>query len=98
MAQRAKWTEYRAWKYLAQRWDIAARSKRATAKVFSKDCSGVCYALLQLCRMRLISKQTLAEMLRKVPWTVVGFVWPLTPEGAKQRAEFCRRMAKETRP
>lgn len=91
------WTERRAWLYLAGRWDKAKQGQYVgtpwRADVLGDTFDGLCWSIGKL----PLSEEVRESMMGKVPprRDDDGYAWPLNAKGAKLRAEFCRKQAKE---
>ena len=68
--------------------------------VAQPNAAGLCSTISLLRFRKLIDESQERRMLAALPFRgpvfvegVRPFLWPTTPEGAKQRAEFCRDQA-----
>ena len=96
-----RWTEARAWAYLAQRWDHPQITSDPTRAIVAGEryASGLCFSISALVRSRYITSSTAVSMYEGIPLQARrsnSYVWPRTETGARSRAAFCRQMAKLT--
>lgn len=100
-------TTREAWLALARAWDkseaCGCGCGRRTARGMS-NIAGLCAAISTLRHRGDITEQQEGQMLAALPARgptvragVRPYLWPTTPEGAGQRAEFCREQAKLAR-
>lgn len=91
------WTEPRAWLYLAQQWDRAKLNARGSACTQFRGvaCLCLCASLIELDNHGLISEAMRRTMCACATPRHGGLRWATTIHGARQRAAFCRKMAKE---
>ena len=95
-------TEREAWLYLARKW---ARTRKAHVTLRPADggeaCRGLCACACRLIHLGVVKRKVALGMLgrlhRRRPGKMAdeSYYWSLTIRGARARAAFCRRMAKE---
>jgi hypothetical protein len=94
-------SESEAWSYLAKIWSEEYRVARGSVVKGGNTLPGLCDSVVYLKRCGLITAKMATAMLTALAKEPphggqYGFVWPRTVEGARQRAAFCRRMARAT--
>lgn len=102
--------EYREWMRIARLWDhpiervyIGANNDRPIPVVPVVGCSlwqgGISTGICDCLTSYLLRRQMKKRLERFRPSVYVNGLWwfPLTLEGAKQRAALCRKLARETR-
>ena len=92
-----KMSEREAWLYLAECWDKAKIGENGYPLCAKIGNDGLCPSIETMYfDMDAIGQDAYQSMLSKIPDRrphSIAYVWPLTMAGAKQRADFCRRMA-----
>ena len=86
-------TKKQAWIWIARKFEgpMVNECGKFYVEYFGK-AYGICdFAVILFCKNQITSE---------THWTIrtnfrPGYNWPLTREGAKQRAKFCRKMARE---
>jgi hypothetical protein len=94
-------SEAEAWVYLAMMWNEEYQAKRACVQRGGNTLPGLCDSVVYLKRCGHITTKIATAMLTAIAKEPpqggqYGFVWPRTVEGARQRVQFCRRMARAT--
>jgi len=97
-------TEKQAWLYLAKKWDKP--KKPPSDYAFVRISGMVCFGLCGSVKMLNITTRSVKRMLNRIEvgWSRTfpfydNYRWPRTRAGAKSRAAFCRKMAKQlTKP
>lgn len=98
-----RWTEARAWTYLAGRWDVAVAVRRRDhwATIFEFEARGLCDSVMALFVDGVIDGRLRARMLTHLgahrPESAGPYWWPWTKAGARRRALVCRQLAREAR-
>jgi hypothetical protein len=96
-------TERAAWLYLAKRWDKAVLGGDGDAMVrINTDRTIVCLcdSILRLQmdeRIDVFTESCMVDRIQRLPNInqSSSYKWPRTLRGARSRAAFCRRMAKQ---
>lgn len=101
-------TERQAWLYLARKWDRPRRDPEdgfPVVFIFNtlllRNCACLCNSCFGLFKSGRVIEPIYSDMRNRLhknkPNSRPGcvFWWPLTKAGARSRAAFCRRMAKE---
>ena len=99
-------SEREAWVYLAPLWDKPTMAGGVAYAIiyFGDRAEGLCGSVFLLWYHGLISNRTrnaMGKQIKAVPKTIPGlhapdlYAWPRNLAGAKQRAAFCRRMARK---
>jgi hypothetical protein len=94
-------TEKKAWLWFAEQWDDATTIKRKTFVLVSgTKCYGICDCLDLLYYLasgysitRPIYKKMFERLKKEIPDYWTGYLFPRTKNGAKKRAELCRKLA-----
>jgi len=97
-----QWSEQRAWKFLAPRWDKAKPNRYgAYVMLFGQKPNGLCDCVFELWYRERITDETWDAMVRRMrrhrpaSWRKHNpYWWGTTPADARRRAAFCRKMAK----
>lgn len=105
-------TSAEAWEHLAKLWSEPWKGYKGFACVIIRTrsaCFGLCGCIENLLIEGLISKEVERSMVRSIKrlekpdnlessdYKLVGYFWPLTMEGAKERSAFCQAMAEKCR-
>ncbi len=104
-------TEKEAWEFCAKNWKVIGDSglvlfpiEMRPESLRSKDiyqALGLCHFISWLSNFEHISEDIRFSMNSRIEITRLSddwhsaYKWPTSPEGAKLRVEFCKRMAKE---
>lgn len=89
-------TEAQAWEYIAKTWDKP--KKRGDGYCCSRDgCSGVCFSISNFQLLFGVVTGMTNRLRAHRAERADGYWWPQTRAGARSRAAFCRRMARECR-
>lgn len=100
-----KMDQRQAWRFLAKKWDKPdiVGSRRPVVKIYSTFSDGICLSLKDLYFAAEIGPTlyyTMKNFMHKNKPKDFGqlytplYWWSLDMEGAKERAKFCRKMAK----